>query len=168
MIRIVSTKRLAALRAEAAQVPELRDRVAALTSGLDRLNESAEWHSRQAEEARADAERARAETDRALDDVAARVAADVAVLKAAVNDPDPSRAEQVKGMLALAVLRQQLARVKAEGDAERLAGPVRLLDMLLSEDTDAAEAADTGTDTGTCAGQLSLWDDLAGGLREAG
>lgn len=123
MIRIITVKRLAALRAEAAQLPELHKQTAL-----------ADEYRRQAESARADAEHASAALRR-LDDA---VAKDVAELKHAVNHPE--HGTKIQADLALSALRHMIAEFKRHGHDTAEIGRIWLLDALLSPE--CADEAD--------------------------
>ncbi len=113
MFTIIRTRNLAALREEAAQLPGLR---------------------RQVTEARHAAEAAAAEASRLGDELDAAIAeagSRLGRLLTAVRDPvtGPS----VQAGIALHVVRDMIAEVKASGDPAAIEG-IRAMDALLGED----------------------------------
>ena len=113
MFTIIQTRKLTALREEAAQLPWLRRQVT---------------ESRRAAEA-ADAEAARlaAELDAAVTEAGGRLGQ----LLAAVRDP--ATGPSIQADIALHVVQDMIAEVKASGDAVAIAG-IRAIDALLGED----------------------------------
>jgi hypothetical protein len=120
MIKIITTKTLAALRAEASLVPGLRRSAAAEAEA--RQSAADDLAGERAARARAETER-----DTALDDVTAGLAR----LELAASDP--ADGEAVKAAIALHAMRTQIARVKASGDPAAIEG-VRVLDALIGPD----------------------------------
>ncbi len=113
MFTIIRTRKFATLREETAQLPRLRCQVT---------------ESRHAAEA-ADAEATRlaAELDAAIAEAGGRLGR----LLAAVRDP--AAGASIQADIALHVVRDMTAEVKASGDAAAIEG-IRVIDALLGED----------------------------------
>ncbi len=140
MPRVVRTKTLKALRADADAVDALRKRMAQL------FTRAADWRARaESAESRALAARvaaAHAET-RALQAEAEGDAIHADALCRATQTVDltrdPERGEAVRGALALVLMRQEIAAVKEHGDPDQVKA-IRIYEVLLGEPETAAEA----------------------------
>lgn len=120
MIRLITAQRLAALRAEAAQLPAVREHVATAQE--------------QFRTAKAAHDEATTELRRLYD----AVIVDLAEVKRLIDDPATGSAFQ--GDLALKVLRGQITKIKQTGDIKAI-NVLWLLDVLFSDDP-----ATTGAD----------------------
>lgn len=150
MIRIVRGRRWRAVRVQASRVQaldvwvdELRDRIRVLSIEASALNNQltaaqidaysarirAHLDRADLEELRAEAEQLR-DTKRVMDRFAEEVAQDIAMFREAIAAS--SDGEEIEGRIALVVLRNAIDKAKEDGDADELAHPVRLLDMLLN------------------------------------
>jgi len=113
MPRIIRTWKLAALREEAAQLPELRLQVT---------------ESRRATEvAAATAAGLAAELDAAIAEAGGRLARLLAAAR------DPATGASIQADIALHVVRDMIAEIKASGDAAAVKG-IGVIDALLGED----------------------------------
>ena len=141
MIRIVASGKLAALRAAAGLVPGLRSAAAQASvrqqeAEAARLAAAADCDKAIGERAQAQAAQARAEAERdaALGDITAGLAR----LEAAASDP--AVGESVKAGIALHVLRHEIARIRASGDAAAI-DSIRLIEALIGQDDGPGEPA---------------------------
>ena len=130
MITFTTTRRLAALRAQAGLVPGLR---------RDAKREATA--RQQAESALAGAQAAVTSTKEALGTAQASFASRVAELEAAAS-ASTQGAEPFRAQLALRVLRNHIASVKASGDQAAIDG-LRALDAMLGPDPEPEPAPGT-------------------------
>jgi hypothetical protein len=140
MPRVVRTRTLRALRADADAVAALRTRMTRMfTRALDlqARAECAQFRLQAARVAAAHAalraQQAEAERDAVHGDALLRA------IQAVELTRDPERGEEIRGALALMLLRQAIAATKEHGDPEQLR-EIRIYDALLSEPETAAVA----------------------------
>lgn len=131
MIRIVSARKLSALRQEAA---DLQERLALVREEVGKIREAATELRRLAAEAQAETGRARAAYRTAVNEAAATLRA----LKDATEHP--VHGQNIRADIALAVVRREIGRIKAEGSPEAI-GSVQILDWLLGPEPDVTAAA---------------------------
>ena len=130
MITFITTRKLAGLRAESA---DLQGRLAVAGDEAARFRETAAELRRQVAAAQSEATRARAAYGAAVDNAAATLRS----LKAATEHPVHGR--NIKADIALNVVRLEVERVKAEGDPEAIES-VKILDWLIGAEPEPETA----------------------------
>jgi hypothetical protein len=131
VITIIKSSTLAALRDQAR---ELSQRLAA----ADGQQSAAKSATARAQQAQAEAEAARAEAEAKYDALSSDTAAGMVRLWDLAGT-DPTSADAIKAGIALRVLRQQIAEVKASGDPALING-IRAHDAVIGEDGRRAAA----------------------------
>lgn len=138
MIRIITTKRLRQLESARDASTRLAERNMTLCVDADVAQHGAAAAEAEARQARAAAEAARADYQTLYDSTVAKMAD----LARSTRDEGPG--EQIRGALALRILRDHIADAKREGATEEERKSARVLEALLGDGDAQAELATSG------------------------